>query len=95
MSKQGQGLFQESIGGLATVLALIAAFMGTPYLDRWTSDFAMGLVVSTYGYELVPLAKIVWTFLLGGLVFFISRAVVALAIIIISSWGVMRFGAFI
>ncbi len=95
MSKQGQGLFQESIGGLATVLALIAAFMGTPYLDRWTSDFAMGLVVSAYGYELVPLAKIVWTFLLGGLVFFISRAIVALAIIIISSWGVMRFGAFL
>lgn len=95
MSKQGQGMLQDSIGGLATVVALIAAFMGTPYLDRWTSEIAMEVVVSAYGYDFVPLARIIWTLLLGGVVFFLSRAVIALAIMIIASWGVMRFGAFL
>ncbi|MEO0384602.1 MAG: hypothetical protein AAF234_13735 [Pseudomonadota bacterium] len=95
MSNNGQGELQKAGAGLAATLALIAAFMGTPYLDRWTSDFAMGLVVSAYGYDFVPLARIIWTLLLGAVVFFFSRALIALAIMIIASWGVMRFGAFI
>lgn len=95
MSQKAQGSLQDSIDGLAALLALIAAFLATPMLDKFSSETAMNIVSSAYGQEYVPLARFVWTLLLGGMVFFITRALIALAIMIITASAIGRFGAFI
>jgi len=95
MTNQASNTLKESGAGFLNLVAVIAAFLATPYLDRLTSSYAVDLFANAYGPELAGMARFAWPFLLGGLVFYLCRMVLALAVMVIGSWLMMRMGAFI
>lgn len=92
IQKKSQNMFTDSVEGLANILALICAILLTPSIDEVTGQWATQAFVKVYGAELSDMFRLVWFLVVGAGVFYISRAGVALALMMISSWAVLRFG---
>lgn len=78
--------------GLTNMLALLCAIMVTPMADGYSADWAVGLFIDVYGSGYGGLFRAAWFIIVGAIVFFAARAGLALALTLISSWAVLRFG---
>lgn len=85
-------MFQNGIMGLANVLALIAAVLITPFVDQWSAPFVMNTFIAVYGPDFAGLFRLAWFFIAGAAVFFAAQAGIAIALMMLSSWAVLRFG---
>lgn len=93
MKSQATSMLHGSVMGFANVLAIVAAFLLTPVLDRHTVDFVVSTAIETYGSDIAWFARYGWMLSVGAMVFFLARAGIAIAIMLISSWAILRFGA--
>lgn len=92
IQQRSQNMFTDSVEGLANILALICAILLTPSIDDVTGQWATQAFVKVYGTELSDLFRLVWFLVVGAGVFYLSRAGIALALMMISGWAVFRFG---
>ncbi|MEM6712828.1 MAG: hypothetical protein AAF590_11185 [Pseudomonadota bacterium] len=85
-------MFQSSMDGLTNMLALLCAVMVTPLADGYSADWATRLFIGVYGPDFAGLFRMAWFFVVGAVVFFAARAGLAIALTMLSSWAVFRFG---
>ena len=74
-------IFMDSIVGFANVLAVIAAFLGTPPLHRVSVGFIENYTAREYGAWLAEPVSFVWFCIIAAAVFFISRATLSTALV--------------
>lgn len=92
IQKNAQSAFASSIDGLASVLALACAFLITPEIDSRTINWALRTFTDTYGTDFLWFFRWGWFALIGAGVFYAARAVLALALMMLSGWAALRFG---
>lgn len=80
--EMGRNVFMSSAQGLATTLAAVAAFLGTPFFYEKTISWVQTLTRQAYGYGFEELVSIVWFALCAFLIFFVSRMTVGTALIV-------------
>ncbi len=90
-AQASQSIFMSSMTGLANVLALVSAFVGTPWLHSNTIGWVMNFIVSNYGYGFEGLTNVVWFLICAAFVFFVSRATVSTAIVMVAITIATRF----
>ncbi len=78
--------------GLTNMLATIAAVMITPFANSLTVNWATGTFIDVYGADFAGLFRMAWFCITGAAVFFAARAGLAIALGLLSTWAVMRFG---
>lgn len=78
--------------GLTNMLALLAAVLVTPMADGFSANWATGVFVSVYGPDFAGIFRMAWFVIVGAIVFFTARAGLAIALTLLSSWTVYRFG---
>lgn len=84
-SNRGQKSIEDSLHGLASVLALIAAFLVMPQIYEFSAQPVYTYLLRSYGDESIAYLGIyVWTFLATACVYFLSRAMFVLALILIA-----------
>jgi len=82
---RGQKSIENSLHGLAGMLALVAAFLVMPQIYEFTGDPVYNYLLDSYGDSSVAeLGKYVWTFLATACVYFFSRAIFVLALVLIA-----------
>lgn len=86
-----RGVFLSSVNGLATVLALVIALVGAPFLYNVSAPHVLSLAQKTYGPELTSLIDLIWFCLMFPLTFFAARASVGVALLMSGSWIAYRF----
>ncbi len=74
-------MFTGSVEGFANVVAVIAAFLGTPPLHRVSAGFIQDYTAAEYGEWLAEPVSFVWFCLIAAAVFFISRATLSTALV--------------
>ena len=77
----GRSVFMGSMHGLANVLALVAAFFGTPMVHGRTSAWVQDFVARHYGHGLADLTAFAWFVICALLIFFIARASIGTALV--------------
>lgn len=92
LKNQAKGMFADSLSGLGSVIALLCAVAFTPEADKRTVDYVMTAAVQAYGYDFAWFFRAAWFVLLGAGIFYLARAMVAIALMLLTSWAVMRFG---
>lgn len=95
MKKEAANLAQSSVMGFANVLAIAAAFLATGPISSATASWVVESAVSSYGEDVAGFVRFGWMLTVAAGVFFLARAFIALALMFIVSFAVMRFGAFI
>lgn len=83
----GKNIFMSSMVGLANVLAVIITFICAPLLYNKTEPWMQNYVYVQYGAGLSDLVSFIWFIITILLIFFVSRASVATALIM----GAMAF----
>lgn len=83
--------YYTSIQGLAVTSAIICTLLLTPFLGRWTEAFIAELVTDLYGPEWSSWGVVIWKVLLGGLVFYTTRAFLLAALVAVSIAVIQRF----
>ena len=78
---QANSICVNSVIGFANVLAVIAAFLGTPPLHRVSVGFIRNYTTDQYGEWLAEPVSLVWFCLIAAAVFFISRATLSTALV--------------
>lgn len=82
---RGQSTVESSLHGMANMLAFIAAFMVAPQIFEHSADPVYGYLLNAYGdSSLAGLGVYVWTFLATAVVYFLSRAIFVLALMLIA-----------
>ena len=76
----GGEIFMSSMKGLANILALVATFLGTGPIFTATKGWIYAFGVSHYGEASADLVTMLWGVIVAALIFFISRATLATAI---------------
>lgn len=89
---QSGNLFQSSMDGLTTTLALLCAAMITPWAAGQSEAWAVGMFMQVYGPDFAGAFRIIWLIAVGASIFFASRAGISIALTMVSAWAVMRFG---
>lgn len=72
----GSGFFMASVALLANLIAIMAAFLGTPYLHAETLPFILRISTMHYGHGYEVAIFYAWFVIAGGFVFALTRAVV-------------------
>ena len=80
-AQAGRSIFMSSITGLANLSAVVAAFLGTPFMYGGTVGWVQELSRESYGHGLEGLVSFAWFGICAGLIFFISRASVGTALV--------------
>ena len=84
-----------SLDLLCICLALLAAFLGTPYVFHFVGPFVERLVYEAYGWrELAIIMYGVSFFLTGVVIFAICRIALWYAISAIVAFGALRFAGY-
>lgn len=78
----GRSLFMSSAEGLAKVLAMVAAFLGTPWLYEGTIGFIQEMIARSYGHGWTDFASIIWFCLCAGIIYFTAQATIGTALIV-------------
>ncbi len=76
-----QTVFMQSIIGLANLVAIIAAFLGTPELYGRTIGWIQSYTSSNYGAGLEDIVSFTWFVICACLIFFLARTTVSTALI--------------
>ncbi len=85
VNSKAQGVVESSLYGFATILGLIAMILVTPALYSWSDDFVYRYLLSSYGdRSLAEIGTYIWGALIGGGIFFLSRAFFVLALLLIA-----------
>ncbi|MFN3224727.1 MAG: hypothetical protein ACE360_00560 [Hyphomicrobiales bacterium] len=88
-----KSVYVTSLEWFANVAAVAVTFFWTPMLMNWSHPFIRDFTLNNYPRELLVPVEFAWFFILGGLVFFISRASLALVLIGAGLALFMRFFA--
>lgn len=82
---RGQSTVENSLHGLASMLAFIAAFLVAPQVYDVSAQPVYEYLLRNYGdHTIATLGIYVWTFLATACVYFISRAVIVLSVMLIA-----------
>ena len=76
-----QSIFMSSMIGVANILAVVAAFIGSPWLHSKTIGWVQSYIANHYGYGFEDITAFVWFVICAGFVFFTSRASISTAIV--------------
>lgn len=87
----GTSIFQSALNRLATVIAVLASFLGTPYVYRHTIDWLQEYVAAAYGYGYEDPVSIFWFIICSLLIFFTAQATLSTALIMGGAAIVTRF----
>ena len=85
-------MFQSSVDGLTNTLALLCAVVITPWADDQSVRWAVGMFTNVYGPDFAGIFRVVWFLVVGAVIFYASRAGLAIGLTMFSSWAVMRSG---
>lgn len=88
-----KSVYVTSLEWFANVAAVAVTFFLTPILMNWTHPVIRDFTLNHYPRELLVPVEFAWFFILGGLVFFASRASLALLLIGAGLVLFMRFFA--
>jgi hypothetical protein len=89
---KGHGVIEQSMFGLASVLATIAALLASGWIHQFTAAYVYGLLLSSYGdVDMATLGMYLWDLLATAAVFFITRAIIVLAMMIIATRLLVHF----
>ena len=77
----GQSIFMDSVMGLANVLAVLAAFFGTPIAYAKSIHWVQTYTRQYYGYGFEDPVAIVWFCSCAALIFFLARTSVSTALV--------------
>ena len=80
-AQAGRSLFMSSVTGLANLSAVVAAFIGTPFIYAQTVGWVQDLSRQGYGSGMEGLVGMAWFCICAGLIFFISRASIGTALV--------------
>ncbi|MEM6277799.1 MAG: hypothetical protein AAF714_12760 [Pseudomonadota bacterium] len=80
-AQAGRGLFMSSITGLANLLAVVVAFLGTPPAYGRSIDYVQTLTAASYGNGFQDLVAFAWFWICAGLIFFLARASIGTALV--------------
>lgn len=82
---KGKATVESSLFGMANMLALIAAFLVCPQIYEHSADPVYGYLLNSYGdRSLAEFGVFVWTGLSTACVYFLSRAIFVLALMVIA-----------
>ena len=82
---RGQSSVENSLHGMANFLALIAAILVAPQIYDLTADTVYNYMLRTYGdASLATLGMWGWLFSTTAVIFFLSRAIFVLALMLIT-----------
>jgi len=85
MQQKGRKTVEDSLQGLASMLALIAAFLVMPQIYEYTANPVHAYLFKSYGdYSLATLGTYVWTFLATACVYYFSKAMIVLSLMLIA-----------
>ena len=87
----GQTTFASSLQGLATLVAMVTAFLGTPALYGRTINWLQDYTYYNYGAGFEDLVAFTWFLMCGGMIFFLARATLSTALIMGGLALVTRF----
>ena len=71
----------SSLMGLANILAVIAAFIGSPWLYGKSITWVQTYIAHNYGYGFDDIVALVWAIICAGLIFFTARASISTALV--------------
>lgn len=77
-----QSVFVESVGWLATMLAVISTFLLTPKIYSWTIDWIVRYTSNNYGSGFEDFTAFIWGALLAATVFCLARATLSTSLMI-------------
>lgn len=80
-AQAGRSLFMSSVTGLANLLAVVAAFLGTPVVYGKSVGWVQELSRGSYGGGLEGLVAFAWFGICAALIFFIARASIGTAMV--------------
>ena len=86
-----QNMFANSMEWLANLLAFLAAFFAGPEVYFRTLPLVIKFAETRYGEGFGGAVQVVWFLLTFGLVYFASRAVLAIALIALFGSAALRF----
>ena len=81
LGSRGESMFTSSMNGLANVIAVLASFLGTPWLFNSTIEWLHEYTARAYGYGYETPVSIVWFLSCSMLIFFTARATVSTALV--------------
>ena len=82
---RGQSTVESSLHGFANMLALITAFLVAPQIYDLSAQPVYGYLLNSYGdASLAEFGKYVWTFLATACVYFLSRAIFVLCLMLLA-----------
>jgi len=76
---------------LASVTAVVVTLFATPWFTALSEEWAIGLLIYFYGPAYAYLLGLFWTLICGLIVFFVSRALLSIALLAGSTSILMRF----
>ena len=91
LGSRGESMFTSSMNGLANVIAVLASFLGTPWLFDVTIDWLHEYTARAYGYGFETPVSIVWFLACSLLIFFTARATVSTALVMGGAALLTRF----
>lgn len=86
-----QEVFQDSLQGFATVVAVMLSILAAPSLHALTIPYVTALARRSYGPDLVQFVEICWMIACFPFVFFAARASVGVALMVAGSALAYRF----
>lgn len=86
-----QSLFMSSMIGVANILAVVAAFIGSPWLYAKSIGWVQTYIVNHYGYGFQDITSFVWFIICAGFVFFTARASISTAIVMTALTVMTKF----
>jgi len=84
------GFLASSALNAATLVAIVAAFIGAPTLYKYSAPTVLTLVADGWGYEFMGLYDLGWRILTFLLIFLPTRTAVYLGVMALSTGAFMR-----
>lgn len=91
LGSRGESMFTSSMNGLANIIAILASFLGTPWLFDTTIGWLHEYTARAYGYGFETSVSIAWFTSCTMLIFFTARATVSTALVMGGAALVTRF----
>lgn len=86
-----RSLWMRSLEGLAQVMAVVAAYLGTPWLYGATIEWMQRYTLAGYGPGFEDLVTVSWFVICSLLIYFLARATLSTALVMGGAAIITRF----
>ncbi len=84
-------VFQDSLQGFATVVAVMLALLAAPVLNQFSAPYVLALARRSYGPDMIALVEMAWLVACYPFCFYAARASVSVALMVAGSAVAYRF----